>query len=289
MSTAQVFGKFVGALGIGLPLLVETVILLWIAKLIRDAVTPFDHNKEMFKSDNHALGIATAGYYFGVLIALSGVLFGPSQGFWIDILGVAIYGILAILLINIARWTTDKLVLRSFDINKELSVDKNIGTGWAMFGVYFAVGMVVRGAVIGESADLLSGIGTTVYYFVLGQIAMILVAFLYQVITPYDFHAEIEKDNASAGLAFGGFISALGVIIGNSGGEKFTWPDTFSFILYTAAGVILLAMTRYIVAEHILIPGHKIAKEIVNDQNENAAWMLAASYHATAWIFVLAV
>jgi uncharacterized membrane protein YjfL (UPF0719 family) len=158
-----------------------------------------------------------------------------------------------------------------------------------MFGVYFAVGMIVRGVVMGESTGILSGLMTTIYYFVLSQIAIILVGWLYQVITPYNFHEEIEKDNVSAGLAFAGFFSSMGVIIGHSGGDGFNWPDTINFILYTITGVIILALTRYIVAEHILSPGHRITKEIIEDQNQNMAWMLVVSYHAMAWIFVLAV
>jgi uncharacterized membrane protein YjfL (UPF0719 family) len=284
------FTTFGDALVKGVPLFVETIIIIYIAKLIRDGLTRFDDNAELFKNDNHAVGVATAGYYLGVLIALTGVLAGGSRGLLGDVIDVGVYGILAIIMQNIARWSADKFILSEFNIDDELVRDKNMGTAWAMFGIYFATGMIVRGAIMGDSAGFWGGIGTTVYYFILSQVILVIVARIYQSkITPYDFHKEIENDNVSAGLAFAGFVSALGVIISHGGGNHFSVADTVGLILWTVVGLIILGFTRAVLAERILVPGHKITDEVVRDRNENAGWMLIAAYHIMAWVFVLAV
>jgi len=244
-------GLFIGALKNGIPLLIGAILIIGVAKLIRDMATSFDDNKILFEDDNRALGIATAGYYIGILIAITGALAGTSNGFWIDLRDLAVYGFLAIVLQNIARVIADKFILTEFSIDDELIKDKNCGTAWVMFGLYFATGFIVRGAIMGESTGLLLGIAVSTYYFILSQIALIVLAYIYQLFTPYDFHEEIESDNVAAGLAFAGFISAMGVIISNAGGDNFNLADTFNFFLWTATGAAILACARKVLVDCI--------------------------------------
>lgn len=280
---------FLDAVGAGLPLFVETLILLYIAKKVRQLATSFDENDQLFNADNPAVGIATAGYYIGIMIAFTGVLTGSSQGWLDEIRDGAIYGVLAIIFQTVAGWSADKFILKQFKITDELIRDKNKGTGWALFGVYFATGMVVRGAIMGDSTSLQSGITSSVVYFVLSQFALIVISYFYQVITPYNFHKEIEEDNVAAGLAFGGFVAAVGVILSHASGNTVGAGDILIFVCWTVLSLILLSLTKFIVVEHILVPGHKIKKEIITDRNENAAWMLVVGYQAVAWLFALAV
>ena len=167
---------FLDAVRAGIPLFIETLILLYIAKLVRQMATSFDENDQLFNADNPAVGIATAGYYIGIMIAFTGVLTGSSQDWLIELRGGAVYGILAIIFQTIAGWSADRFILRKFKVAEELIRDKNKGTAWAMFGVYFATGMVVRGAIMGDSPSLVSGIESSVFYFVLSQFALIVIS-----------------------------------------------------------------------------------------------------------------
>ena len=267
-----------------------SLVLLWFAKRVRDAVTPFDDDKELFENNNHALGIATAGYYLGVMIAVLGVLTGgESAGFVLDVRDFAVYGLLAIIFLNVARVVTDKLLLSKFSINKELIEDKNDGTGWAMFGVYVATGLIVRGAVGGESESFVSGLGATFFYFLLAQVVLLLAGWAYQRMTSYDFHHEIgENNNVAAGIAFMGFLSAIGVVVGSAamGSVTVSLEDATGFLVWTVVGVVLLALTNAVVTERIFVPGHKVAHEIAVDHNEGAAWLSVAAYQAVAWFIV---
>jgi len=281
---------YVNVLSLGLPQLVVGMVIFFIAKKIHDVLSPFDNNHELFTKNNTALGIATAGYYLGVVIAITGALTGPTRGLFADMRDVAVYGILAIVFLNVARWITDKLILYRFRIDKELIEDQNAGTAWVMFGIYFANGIVVRGAIIGESSSLLSGIASTAYYFVLAQFVLVLAAMVFQWLTPYDLHKEIEEDNVAAGLALGGFVAALGVIVGSavSGTMAVNVQDTLSFAFWTLVGLVVLTFTYFIVADRILVPGYKLSHEIAT-KNQAAGWILVVTYQAMAWIFVLAI
>lgn len=286
---SESFEMFINAVGSGIPLFIETLILLYVAKKVREWTTAFNENEQLFKADNPAVGIATAGYYIGIMIAFTGVITGTSQGWLVEIREGAIYGILAIIFQTIAGWSADKFILRKFKVEDELIRDSNKGTAWALFGIYFATGMVVRGAIMGDSPTILNGLTSSFVYFILGQVAFIVISHFYQVITAYDFHKEIEDDNVAAGLAFGGFLSAVGVILSHASGSSTGIGDILIFICWTILSLIILSLTRFLVVEHILVPGHRITKEIITDRNENAAWMLVVGYQAVAWLFAFAV
>ena len=286
---AESFGIFLKAVGAGMPLFIETLILLYIAKMVRKWTTSFNENDQLFDVDNQAVGIASAGYYLGIMIAFTGVITGTSQEMAVELRDGAIYGILAIIFQTAAGWSADKLILRRFKVDEELVRDRNKGTAWALFGVYFATGMVVRGAIMGDSPSLTSGLTSSVVYFVLSQIALIIISFFYQMITSYDFHKEIEEDNVAAGLSFGGFLSAVGVILSHASGSSVSMGDILIFVCWTVLSMIILSITRFLVVEQILVPGHKVTKEIIADRNENAAWMLVVGYQAVAWLFALAI
>ncbi len=289
LSFAAFFEQFIRAIGSGLPLFMGTLILLWMARFIRERTSTYNENKQLFVKDNHAVGIAVAGYYIGILIALTGVLAGPSLGLKIDMRDCAVYGILAILFQNIAGWSADKFILKAFNIDDELIRDKNKGTAWTLFGIYFATGMVVRGSIMGGTSEIVPGLVSALVYFILSQLVLILSSYFYRLITAYDFHKEIEEDNIAAGLAFGGFLAAVGVIIGHASGDSLTFFDIAMFFSWTIIGLLFLWGTEMIVVKYILVPGHNVSKEIKEDRNENASWMLVVGYQAVAWVFVLAV
>lgn len=283
------FEQFISTIGEGIPLFIETLILIWIARFIRESTSKYNENEQLFVKDNHAVGISSAGYYIGILIALTGVLSGPSLGWEIDMRDCAVYGIVAILFQNIAGWSADKFILRKFKVIDELIRDKNQGAAWALFGVYFATGMVVRGSIMGGTSVISDGLVSSLVYFILSQLILILCSYFYAFITQYDFHQEIEDDNIAAGLAFGGFLSAVGIIIGHASGDSLSLPEITLFFCWTIVGLLFLWGTQSIVVEKLLVPGHKITKEIKDDRNENASWMLVVGYQTVAWIFVLAV
>ena len=61
--------------------LISAFVLFWIGKLVKDlTTTSYSVREELVEKDNAALGVAMAGYYFGLILAIGGTLSGPSQG-----------------------------------------------------------------------------------------------------------------------------------------------------------------------------------------------------------------
>ena len=97
-----------------------TISLLALAKWTQDRFTTFNDDHELFKVDNAALGIAKAGYYLALFIALSGLFLGEGSADWIEVRDFVIYGLLSLALINIATATVDLIIMKQFKIYEQI-------------------------------------------------------------------------------------------------------------------------------------------------------------------------
>lgn len=260
--------------------------LFYIGKLVKDLTTSgYRVREELVEKDNAALGVAMAGYYFGLVMAIGGTLSGPSQGLDNDLIDIGIYGLLSIVLMNLSRFVNDGLILHGFKIRDELIRDQNAGTGVVVAASYIATGLVIFGAVSGE----IGGIVTTIAFWALGQVALVLAGLVYEWITPYSIHDEIEKDNVAAGVAFAGALVGIGVIVFHaSAGNFISWAvNVQDFAIEVVAGLILLPIVRTI-ADVILLPGQKLTDEIANQEHPNlgAGFIEAASYVGASFLIV---
>ena len=266
--------------------LISAFVLFWIGKLVKDlTTTSYSVREELVEKDNAALGVAMAGYYFGLILAIGGTLSGPSQGLENDLIDIGIYGLLAIILLNLSRLVNDGLILHGFKIRDELIDDQNAGTGVVIAASYIATGLVIFGAVSGE----IGGIVTTVAFWALGQAALVLAGLVYEWITPYSIHDEIEKDNVAAGVAFAGALVGIGVIVFHaSAGNFISWAVNLQdFAIEVVAGLILLPIVRFI-SDVILLPGQKLTNEIANQEHPNlgAGFIEATSYVGASFLIV---
>ncbi len=279
-------------MAVGLPAVAVGVVVLFLSKFVKNWLTPYDLDAGLTKDDNPALGLATAGYFAGVLIIYLGATVGPDPeeipafgeialDLCID-LAWAVGGILAL---NLSRLLLDRLVLTKFSLTKEIIDDRNVGAGAVEAGTLIASALIIAGAIHGEGSIL-----TGVVFYALGQVALILFAYVYQWTTKWDLHAELESDNAAAGLAFGLNIMALGIILLNSVAAGFVdWTENLSlFGAYAVGGFVVLAALRQLV-DWILLPGTTIHHEIANDRSVNAAWIegVAAVGIASLVLFLL--
>ena len=276
-----------------LPVLGVVLVSLWIGKLVRDMLTRYKIDEELTTNNNAAVGVALAGYYAGLAIAIAGVVVGPSSGdFASDILAVAVYSLIAIVLLNISAFVNDKLILYKFDNQKELVGDRNSGTGAVMAGSYLATGLIVNAAVSGEvTGAWWKGLVACLVFFALGQIVLVLAGLWYQLITKYDLHKVIGEDNnAAAGFSFAGFLFAVGYIVRAAmTGESVSWAtDLVSFALYVVIALILLTVGR-LITDKVFLPKAKIGDEIGNQGNLAAASVVAAVYIAIAVLIVSTV
>ncbi len=263
----------------GLVYLLSVLVLFVIGKWIYDKLHPrFVLRDELLEKDNLALALAVAGYYFGLIIALGGMLEGPSQGLLEDLIDIGFYGLLAIVLLNFSSWINDKIILAKFSNQKEIIDDQNAGTGIIEAGNHLAVGLIVAGAISGQGGDLM----TALAFWIIGQTILILGSVLYNLITPFDIHDEIERDNVAVGVAFAGVLVALGNVIRQAiAGDFFSWQENLTELAaFAAFGLILLPVVRW-VTDKILLPGASLTYELVHQDKPNIG---AGAIEATTYI-----
>jgi len=268
----------------GLILIAAFYIVFLIGKVVNDLLhREFNLNIELVEKDNDALALALAGYYMGLVLAIGGALVGPSVDLLSDLIDLAIYGLLSIILINISWFVCDKLMLYKFNMSDELIRDRNPGAGSVSAGVSIASGFIIFGAIQGEGGN----IWTVIAFWGMGQIMLIISGWIYNLITPYDLHDEIERDNTAAGVSFAGAIISMGIVVGLAAESDFesfgeSMPD---YLFYAAIGLVLLPLIR-LLTDKILLPGVRLSSEIAEQEKPNvgAAYIEAFSYIAGAFI-----
>lgn len=257
-------------------------LLFLTAKWSKDWFTPYSLNEELTVKDNLAVAITMAGYYFGVTAVFVTLLKGPSQGLQADLINVASFSLTGILLLNLARWLNDKLILRSFCSVERLTREHDLGVAFVQFAAYAATGMIAAGAVSGEGSVL-----SFVVFFVLGQAALILFSWIYDLLTPFDVQQELSNQNIAAGIAFSGTLLALGIIVNNGvAGDFSNWQsDITTFLISVVVASVFLPLLL-IIADRLVIPGKSLRHEIQHDKNLGAGVLEATIAIAYATVLV---
>lgn len=266
----------------GVIYLVAVFIIIILAKWAYDLLhRRFVLKDELLQRDNFALSLAVIGYYFGIVLAIGGILEGPSAGWLDDVIDIVFYGFWAIVLLNFSGFVNDRIILFKFDNQKEIIDDRNAGTGIIEAANYIAIGLIISGAISGEGGDLM----TAGAFWIFGQAVLIIASKIYNAITPFDIHDEIEKDNVAVGVAFAGVLVALGIILRTAtAGDFISWPENLSqFAVYVIFGLVLLPVIR-LLTDKLLLPGEKLTDELVNQEKPNvgAGAIEAFSYIAAA-------
>jgi uncharacterized membrane protein YjfL (UPF0719 family) len=245
--------------------LVSAYILFWLGKVVFDRIhTEFHVNEELLEKDNAALALTLAGYYFGLVLAIGGVIVGPSYGLLDDIIDLFLYGPLAIVLLNISTVINDKLILYQFNNNTEIIRDHNAGTGVVAGAVYVATGPILFGAISGEGGT----IWTALAFWGLGQVVLVITGLIYEWITPYSIHEQIEQDNVAVGVSFAGALIGMGNIIRYAvSGDFQAWVENLTtFTAYALFGLVAMPAIR-LATDKILLPGASITAKLVEQDN----------------------
>lgn len=268
----------------GLVYLAATFVLFVVGKLVyRLAHRRFSLREELFERDNFALALAMVGYYLGLVLALTGVLLGPSAGLVNDLIDLLIYGSLAVVLLNLSIFINDRIILHSFSNEKEILKDQNAGTGVIEGANSVAVGLIIAGALSGQGSLL-----TALVFWLTGQVALIAAGLVYERVLPYDLHAEIERDNVAVGVAFAGLLIGLGNLMRIAvTGDFVSWTLSLgTALLYIAAGLVLFPLVRWL-TDLVLVPGATLEHELAAQEKPNVgAGLLEAFAYVAASLLI---
>jgi len=273
------------------------LIILVIAKLARDIITPFRIDEEVTKKMNLAVAVRLSGYFIGVILVFMGALYRPltliavdglgfDREYAEDILRVFLYSLVGIAALNLVRILMNRLILYRFDIEKEVVEDQNVGSGAAEFGLYVATGLLIAGAIAGQGG----GPDTAAAFFGMGLVLLVVFALFYQLTTSYDLHAEIEGKNTAVGIAFGGNLIGIGIVTFKAVFGDFNgWsPGIASFLIFGVLGFALLYVMRVII-DKLLLPTVSTSHALAIDRNVGVAFIESAVVIGAAMILFLAI
>lgn len=245
-------------------------ILFLVAKAMKDFLTPYHLIEELAVKDNVAVGISLSGYFLATALIFVGVVSGPSRGFLDDIFLVVGYSLLGLVFLNLTRWCLDHVIFREFCNNKEIVEDQNCGMAAVRGGAYVATGLIAAGSLHGEGGSVF----TASAFFVLGQAALFAFARIYDFTTPYHLQDQVQEDNVAAGIAFGGTLVALGIVLGKAvSGNFIGWTENLILFAELAiTGIVLLQIIR-VLMDKLVLTGHDLNQEISEDRNKAAGFL----------------
>lgn len=237
-----------------------------------------DVNHVLLEDDNVAFAASMTGYYAAIICVLGGAIIGPQSDIVTELIDIFSYGLLAIVLLQISAVINERVLFPKFNIKKEILTDRNLGTGIIEGANYLATGIILYGAIIGEGG----GYHTAIAFWAISQVLFWLASKLYQLITPYNIHEEIEKDNVAVGVGFAGALIAIALLIKTGvQGDFVSWQDSLITVAVdTSAGFLLLPLARFL-TDKILLPTRSLTDEIVNQEHPNVG---AALIEAFAYI-----
>jgi len=152
--------------------ILAAVVLLALARWVQQWLYGKTLHALLTEDDNPAMGIAIAGYLFGVfwaVTALLGNLKDPAHHYELlpDLWNVLLYGVVGIVLLTAVALGTCRVFLGT-GIQEQLAA-RNVAAAIVVAGVYIATGLTYSGTLSGEGGSF----GILLLFFLLGQLALL--------------------------------------------------------------------------------------------------------------------
>ena len=225
---------------------------------------------EEIKKGNVTAVIPYCGFLLGNVAVLIGAFIGDSLMLLrYELIYYVIYAFLGVALMLFSGFIVEKAILHQFNNKDEIVRDRNIGTAAVYFGMYLASGLIISACVTGDTLAAHGkgyGIVSSIVYYVLGMIFLIIFAKIYDKLTPYSLLDEIENDNVAVGIAFGGNIIAIGLILMRATiGDVGTWQHGMLLYFIDLTVIVMLLPSVSFILDRLVVRAINIKKEIKNN------------------------
>ena len=243
------------------------LLVILLGRRIYSASRRYELKDELAKTDNPAVAIAFAAYLF----ALGGVLFGVLTAgglahLGMDLLDLAVTGLVGALLLIGNQLAMDRFSFPSFSLPTAIA-ERNIAAALVQAGGYLGSGMVIAEAIQIEGLSFSLRLLDASIFFVATQMAFLVFTKIYQRLTPFALHAEIERGNVAVAISYGLSLVATGHML------AYAVSQTASLVVLAAwfvGSTVALHCYRWLF-DKIMLPGHDLNHELVRDQNWGVA------------------
>lgn len=133
-----------------------------------------------------------------------------------EFISIVIYCVLGIALMLLGTFVVDLVIPCEFptEIKK-----RNVAVGCVMAGISIGIGVIIKSAIMSPSGaviqeSLLSGVASTIYYYVIGLVFCILGYLTVNLLNKkYNLNQEIGDGNPAAGIMVAGLFIGISIII----------------------------------------------------------------------------
>lgn len=262
---------------------IAALCLLALARYVLQWLFGYRLDTMLTDHDNPAMGLAAAGYLFGVIWTITVLLGAPGRGLWWDVLDVLLYGGVGIVLLTLVSLISCRYFL-GLHVREQLEAH-NVAAAVVVAGVYVATSLTYSGAMVGEGG----GFVILLLFFALGQLALLGCTYIFRWLTGYDDVQEIASGNLAAGMALAGLLIGMGVVVGTAAAGAYTGlVDSLGKFVLALLVVVVFYPVRQLVVQFLLLGGALrwrsilLDSEIAHDRNVAAGLMEAMAYVATA-------
>lgn len=273
------------------------VVMLVLARLVNQFIFKANMTEVIKNDDKTAVGIALSGFLFGVVQITSEVLSGEGhQSLLVDAGLVALWGISGIVLLTLLSLFGFKL-FHGVDYVQEVQKG-NVAVGIVAAARFIATSSVIAAAVSGENTGqsevALSEGGAalaSLVFFLVGQLTLIIVTWLFRFLTAYDDAKELANGNIAAALSYSGLMIGIGIAVQKGiKGEFIGYVP--GLLAYAKSMIVVVAFypIRQFLVQGLLVGGSfalyggTLDEEIGRDRNIAAGVIEAAAYIATAML-----
>ena len=133
-----------------------------------------------------------------------------------DVLDVAIYSVIGIVLMMVGNFLIDLIIPCHFPTEIKRG---NKAVGWLSAGSFIGIGIILKAAIMSPATEvveesIISGIGSSVIYFALGILFFIIGYLAFSLLNKkYNLNEEIGKGNMAAGTMVFGIFVGLAIVI----------------------------------------------------------------------------
>ncbi len=262
---------------------IAVVVLITLARVTQQWLCGQTLQDVLTAHDNPAIGIALAGYLFGVMWTVTVLLGTLSYNILADITHVLLYGCLGLILLTAVALGSFRLYL-GVNMQEQLA-GRNMAVGIVVAAVYIATSLTYSGGLTGEGG----GFWIMLLFFLLGQLALLGITHVFRWLTNYDDVQEIAAGNTAAAFALAGLLIAVGLVVRRavSGDYAGLWHSLGGFVLALLL-VVILYPVRQVIVQWLLLGGPMhwraslLDREIAQDKNVAAGLLEATAYVTTA-------
>ena len=192
---------------------------------------------------NFALALRHAGMYLAIAIAMTAVFRDGVRGFVPDLAAFVKDGALVVVVLIVAQKINDWCIVPGVHNDTAVAAG-NAAVGLTEFGSYVATGLI---ASVSFGDGEVSWV-TAIVFFALGQIALLVVFWVQELLLPGSFVKEVGQGSAGAGVTVAGVLIALGIILRESiAGPFLGWQVSLTaFAIYAGVGIVLLTIFQEI-------------------------------------------